>query len=291
MNQVSFPNIGLDLKLNEVAFTVFGKDIAWYGIIVTFAIVSAVLYVYYRNKQNGIITDDYLDIAIFTVVFGVIGARLYYVLTSLDQYDSFWDVFKVWEGGLAIYGGIIGGAVAAICVLIYKKMNILKFFNGLAPGCMLGQIIGRWGNFVNVEAYGSAENFEFFGLNFDISSCKDLPWIMNIEGKLYQPTFLYECVWNIIGFVLINIFYKKKKYDGQPVLWYLCWYGFGRMIIEGLRTDSLYTGGIRISQLIGFLCFVICAVLLIVFKVKKIHNDKPLYREEKTVEVKDGNNN
>ncbi|MBQ3183467.1 MAG: prolipoprotein diacylglyceryl transferase [Clostridia bacterium] len=289
MNHISFPNIGLDFNVNEVAFSIFGKDIAWYGIIVTLGIISAVLYVYYKAKKHYIVTDDFLDIAIFTVVFSVVGARLYYVLTSLDQYDSFWDVFKVWEGGLGIYGGIIAGAVAAICTLLYKKMNVLKFFNGLAPACMLGQIIGRWGNFVNAEAYGSVDTFEFFGRTYDISGCQELPWIMEANGILCQPTFLYECVWNIIGFVLINIFYNKKKYDGQPVLWYLGWYGFGRMFIEGLRTDSLYVGGVKISQLIGLVCVIVCVSLLILFRIKNVKNDKPLYREEKTVEVKDGN--
>ena len=108
---------------------------------------------------------------------------------------------------------------------------------------------------------------------------------MQANGILCQPTFLYECVWNIIGFVLINVFYNKKKYDGQPVLWYLAWYGFGRMFIEGLRTDSLYVGGVKISQLIGLVCFIVCVSLLILFKIKNVKNDKPLYRESKTIEV------
>ncbi len=284
MNFVSFPNLGIDLRLNEVAFTVFGKDIAWYGIIVTTAIVAAVLYVYWRAKQNGIVTDDFLDIAIYTVVFGVIGARLYYVLTSLDRYDSFWDVFKIWEGGLGIYGGIICGALAAIIVLLIKKMNVAKFFNGLAPACMLGQIIGRWGNFVNGEAYGSVETLEFFGHTYDISASASLPWIMEVNGVLCQPTFLYESVWNLIGFILINIFYNKKKYDGQTVLWYLSWYGFGRMFIEGLRTDSLYIGGVKISQLVGLICVIVCVGLLILFKIKNLKTDNPLYKEIKEVE-------
>ncbi len=293
MNSISFPNLGWSFSINETAVTIFGKPIQWYGIIVTLAIISAVLYAYKRSRDDGIVSDDFLDIAIFTVVSGVIGARLYYVLTSLDQYNSFWDIFKVWEGGLGIYGGIIGGAVAAICVLLYKKMNVIKFFNGLAPACMLGQIIGRWGNFVNAEAYGSVETFEFFGRTFDISGCKTFPWIMEVfeQGKnvLCQPTFLYESVWNLIGFILINVFYKKRKYDGQPVLWYLSWYGFGRMFIEGLRTDSLYVGGVKISQLIGALCVVVCVALLIVFKIKNIQNNKSLYNEVKTEEVKNGN--
>lgn len=289
MNNISFPNLGIDLQLNEVAFTIFGRPVAWYGIIVTLAIISAVLYVYWRSKQDGIVTDDFLDIAIATVVFGVIGARLYYVLTSLDQYDSFLDVFKVWEGGLGIYGGIICGAAAAIVVLLIKKMNVPKFFNGLAPAVMLGQIIGRWGNFVNGEAYGSVESFVLFGKSFDISAVKDMPFVMEVNGVLCQPTFLYECVWNIIGFALINIFYSKMKYNGQSVLWYLGWYGLGRMFIEGLRTDSLYIGDVKISQLIGLVCCLVCVAMLIFFKIKKINYNAPLYKEAKDKEVEDGN--
>lgn len=289
MNSISFPNLGWSFEVNEIALTLFGRPIAWYGIIVTSAIIAAVLYVFWRMKQNGIVTDDFLDIAIFTVVSGVVGARLYYVLTSLDQYSSFWEVFEIWEGGLGIYGGIIGGAAAAICVLLYKRMNVIKFFNGLAPACMLGQIIGRWGNFVNAEAYGSVDSFEFFGSTFDVEGIKELPWIMEANGVLCQPTFLYESVWNLIGFILINFFYNKRKYDGQPLLWYLAWYGFGRMFIEGLRTDSLYIGQVKISQLIAFVCVAVCVTLLVVFKIKKIHYDEPLYREVKTKEVEDGN--
>lgn len=283
MNIISFPNLGIkDLKIKEVAFSVFGVDVAWYGVLVTLAIISAVMYVYFRAKSKGVVTDDFLDLAIFIVICGVIGTRLFYVLTSLDQYDSFWDVFKIWEGGLAIYGGIIGGAAAAFGVLLYKKMNIPKFFDWLAPAVMLGQTIGRWGNFVNGEAFGSVERFEFLGKTFDISGMmNNNPLIMTIgDGTgvvTCQPTFLYESLWNLVGFVLINVFFKKKKYDGQVTLWYLSWYGFGRMFIEGLRTDSLITGGIRVSQLIGLLCFVICVTLLVVLKVKNYSNDKPLY--------------
>ncbi len=277
MNSVSFPNLGLEFNINEVAFNLFGRNVAWYGIIVTLGIVASVLYIYLRTKKQGIVSDDYLDIAILTIVSGVVGARLYYVLTSLDKYDSFWDVFKVWEGGLAIYGGIIGGALGAVIMLSIKKMNIIKFFDSLAPGVMLGQIIGRWGNFVNGEAYGSVESFEIFGKTFDISSVSKLPWIMNVNGVLCQPTFLYESLWNLVGFVLINIIYNKKRYDGQILLCYLGWYGIGRLFIEGLRTDSLYIGNAKISQLVALCCAIVSVTLIILFGIKNIRKDGPLY--------------
>lgn len=295
-NIISFPNLGIhDLNINKVAISIFKLDIKWYGIILTLGIVAAVLYVYFKGKKFGVIDDDFLDIAIFTVISGILGARIYYVLTSLEDYNSFSEVIAIWNGGLAIYGAIIGGAAAALIVLRMKKMNILKFFDALAPAVMLGQIIGRWGNFMNGEAYGSVKTFEFFGRFFDISTSKNLPWIMQIgsgeNAVLCQPTFLYESLWNLVGFVLINIFYNRKKYDGEILIWYVTWYGFGRMFIEGLRTDSLYIGTIRISQLIGLLCFLCGAFLLILLKIKKYNKERPIYINEKTTEVNENGNN
>lgn len=283
MNIVSFPNIGLnDLKLDPIAFSLFGHEIAWYGIIITVAIISAVMYAYFRLKQKGIITDNYLDLAIATVVFGVIGTRLFYVLTNLDQYDSFWDVFKVWEGGLAIYGGIIGGCSALIITAWIRKMYVPTVLDCVGPGVMLGQLIGRWGNFVNAEAYGSTETFVFFGKEYALNGWAEKnPFTMVINGEIYaQPTFLYECVWNIIGFVLINIFYKKKSFDGEVALWYLGWYGLGRMFIEGLRTDSLFFGNIKASQLIGLLFFVGCLITIVVLRIMKFRVIRPLYLKD-----------
>jgi len=260
-NFLSFPGLGIDeFRMDKAAFSIFGHEIMWYGIIVTLGIVAASLYVLYRAKKNeGVKTDDVLDYAIWLVVCGIVGARLYYVFTSFDQYkgDGFLDTMKnivaVWNGGLAIYGGIIAGGIALAVVSLIKKIKIGKAFDMVAPGVMLGQLIGRWGNFCNAEAYGRETS---------------LPWRMGIrpEGEtetiFVHPTFLYESLWNLVGFVLINLFYKKKKYDGQIFFLYITWYGFGRMLIEGLRTDSLYVGDFRISQVIGFLCFFFGAAVL-----------------------------
>ena len=290
----SFPGLGIDnIKLNTVAFSIFGKEVAWYGLILTFGFILSAYYCYRKLKKKGIVTDDFLDLAIYTIVFGVIGARVFYVLTTLSDYDSFLDMIAIWNGGLALYGGFIGGAVAAILVLRHKKMNIPLTFDALAPAMMLGQIIGRWGNFVNGECYGSTSLFEFFGKKFDITSLNsNNPFVMNIlrDSKIIfaQPTFLYESVWNLIGFILINIFYKKKKYDGQIFLWYITWYGFGRMIIESLRTDSLYIGAFKASQLIGLVCFLIGLISLIVLKIKNRNTIGPLYINK---EVKEDDNN
>ena len=271
MTIVSFPGLGIgEITINKVAFTlpIFGGlEVRWYGIIVTLGIVAGFLYALYRAKFEGFTADDVIDYALVTVVMAVLGARLYYVLTTLDEggYSSFYDVIAIWEGGIAIYGAIIGGALALYLVSRFKKIEnkrLPKVFDMVAPGVMLGQIIGRWGNFVNGEAHGVKVSEDFFAR-------------MGLYSRLYgrmefvHPTFLYESLWNLLGFILINIFYKKKKFDGQIILSYLAWYGFGRMFIEGLRTDSLYVGAFRISQVVGFLCFVICTTLLVYFLVRK----------------------
>lgn len=256
---ISFPGLGIEpFEIDSEAFSVFGRSIAWYALIIVTGIILAILYVMWRGKQKGISSDSILDIALLTVPCGVVGARLYYVLTSLEHYDSFWDVFKIWEGGLAIYGGIIGGAVAVIVMAKIKKLSFFTLADMISPAVMIGQILGRWGNFFNVEAYG-----------YETS----LPWRMGIyrygEWSYVHPTFLYESLWNLLGFVLINLFYGFKKdkthkqYEGQIFLMVFAWYGLGRMLIEGLRTDSLYVGPFRISQVIGLLCFLGGAGLLI----------------------------
>jgi len=258
MNTLSFPGLGIgEFTVNRTAFTVFGHEIRWYGIIITLGILLACTYIAYRAGQSGIVVDDVLDYAIFTVIFGILGARIYFVLMNLDTYDSLGEAFAIWNGGLAIYGGIIAGALTIFIVSKIKRIDPLLFFDAVAPGVMIGQILGRWGNFFNVEAYGYET---------------DLPWRMGITtktGTVYvHPTFLYESLWNLLGFLLINLFYKKKAYNGQILYFYVAWYGFGRMFIEGLRTDSLYVGPVRVSQAVALLSFLAAIGLLIWFGLK-----------------------
>ncbi|MBQ9736234.1 MAG: prolipoprotein diacylglyceryl transferase [Clostridia bacterium] len=258
-SQISFPGLGIEpFSLDSVAFRIGDFSVAYYGVIITFGIILAVLYVMWRARQVGISGDTILDIALLVVPMGVVGARLYYVLTSLDQFDSFADVFNIRGGGLAIYGGIIGGALAVIIMAHFKKISFFKLADMITPAVLIGQILGRWGNFFNAEAYGSATT---------------LPWRMGLfkggEWIFVHPTFLYESLWNLLGFILINLFYglkpekTHKKYDGQIFLMVFAWYGFGRMLIEGLRTDSLYVGPFRISQVLGLVFFVLGAALLL----------------------------
>ena len=220
-------------------------------------------------------------------------------------------MIAIWEGGIAIYGAIIAGAITIFAVCRFKKINTLKMLDAVAPAVMIGQIIGRWGNFCNGEAFGEVvtENSWLYFARMGLNS-----YNTGYETIFVHPTFLYESLWNLAGFILIHCLYKKKKFDGQVVLMYLTWYGFGRMLIEGLRTDSLYIGVFRISQVVGFLCFVLGSIALTVFLIKARRKEldsesyAPAYKkitnpasmlstdgntesEDTTEEVNDGENN
>ena len=273
MVTISFPGLGIDnFNLKSVAFTLFGKfEVRWYGLIITTGIILAIAYAAYRFKQEKVSFDDLVDMAIFAILFGIIGARAYYVLTSLEEYHSFYDVIAIWEGGIAIYGALIGGGLAIFGVCKYKKIPFLKVFDAVAPGVMIAQTLGRWGNFCNGEAFGErvAEGHPLYFMRMGLISPNTVQDFKTFAMVYVHPTFLYESLWNLIGFILINIFYKKKKFDGQIFFTYIAWYGFGRMFIELLRTDSLYVGPIRISSLVGFLCFVV-GLAFIIYKLVKI---------------------
>ena len=259
ISQISFPGLGIEpFSLDSVAFKIGKFSVAYYGLIITVGIVLAALYVIWRAKHKGISADTILDMALLVVPMGVVGARLYYVLTSLDRFHSLGEVLDIRSGGLAIYGGIIGGALAVIIMAKVKKINFFLLADMITPAVLIGQILGRWGNFFNAEAYGGPT---------------ELPWRMGLykggEWIFVHPTFLYESLWNLLGFILINWFYgfradkTHKKYDGQIFLMVFAWSGLGRAFIEGLRTDSLYVGPFRISQLLGILFFVVGAGLLL----------------------------
>lgn len=261
---VSFP--GLGIKGGEINSVAFG-GVAWYGVIIALGMLCAIAYASYRCKQQGIKIDDLIDMAIFTIFFGVIGARLFYVVFNPGNFKSFKDIIAIWNGGLAIYGGIIAGALTVFVVCVVKKLNWRKLFDAIGPGVMLAQAMGRWGNFCNGEAFGAIveEGHPLYFMRMGLISYNTYTEFGTTQMVYVHPCFLYESIWNIIGFVLINLFYKKKKFDGQIALYYFAWYGFGRMFIEGLRTDSLYIGnsGIRISQLIGFLLFMVATALIV----------------------------
>lgn len=292
MTYVSFPGFGIEpFHMDRVAFSIGKLDVYWYGVIITVGMILAVLYALYHAKIERVKSDDIIDLALALIICGVIGARLYYVLMKLDTYivtgGTFWEnlrdtvlgMINIPGGGLAIYGGIIGGFLAGIVVARRKHIRFPIIADIAGPSVIVGQIVGRFGNFINVEAYGSATT---------------LPWRMGIHlsydgGESFvssifvHPTFLYESLWNLVGLVLITVFYKKKKFHGQMFLFYMVWYGFGRMLIEGLRTDSLYIGPLRVSQWVGGITFVVGVVLMII-GIRKTKKGETEPAEAKEVE-------
>ena len=271
---ITFPNLGIAVDPNPVAFTVLGKDIYWYGIIIALGFLLAVLYMLWRAPVFGPTQDDVLDEVLWAVPVGVICARLYYCIFYWELYaDNPISILYIWEGGLAIYGGVIGGALTILVLSCVKKLPAGTMLDSAAMAVIIGQIFGRWGNFMNREAHGAVtDSFLKMGL-------------VDAGGQVvyYHPTFLYESVWNLVGFIGMHFLAKKRKFDGQMVLTYLAWYGLGRVWIEGLRTDSLYLfgTGIRVSQLVAALCVVFAGGMLAYVLLKKKPDPAQLYVNRK----------
>lgn len=258
-HSITFPHLGLEFTLNRVAFNILGKDIYWYGIIIAIGFIVASFYLSKKTIQFGYTYDNLYDLLLLCLPISIVCARLYYVIFEWKQYrENPISALYIWNGGLAIYGGIIG---AFVTIYIYgkrHKLDIAGLLDVAASGIIIGQIFGRWGNFVNAEAFGGETN---------------LPWGMSIDGaNPVHPTFLYESLWNLIGFIIIHLYCKHRKFKGQIFLIYVAWYGFGRFLIEGLRTDSLYIPStpIRVSQLLAGLSCITAIVLLILGKKNKI---------------------
>lgn len=271
VSHISFPGLGIkEFALDRVFISHGDFCIYWYGIIICLGIAAGFAIGFLRMRKLGVTADDIADFVIICVPTAIVGARLYYVLAESESYKTFYDVIAIWNGGLAIYGGVIFGIAAFVAVCRRKKKPILKMCDAATPGLLTGQIIGRWGNFFNAEAFGSSEVYEFLGKKIDISVFSESnPLRMTINGETVHPTFLYESLWNLAGFVLINIFFKKRAFDGEVLVWYITWYGLGRCVIEGLRTDSLVVGNIRISQLLALCCFVFGIIITVMIRIKK----------------------
>lgn len=265
MYPITFPNLGLSFDINPVAFSIFGKDIYWYGIIITFGIALALFLVWKicqkDTSKSKIKWDDITDFVLYAIPIGIICARLYYVIFKWDYYSqNLLDIFKIWNGGLAIYGGIIGGIITAVIFCKVRKIKFLDLCDFCAPFLALCQSIGRWGNFVNREAYGQVtESLLKMGI-----------YDSNLNEYIYvQPTFLYESICTFIIFIVLMKLNKNKKFSGQSFYVYMIGYGIARALIEGFRSDSLYLGNIRISQLLSLLFSTIFA--LIYYFVAKKH--------------------
>ena len=252
---IEFPGLGLSLN-PPVGFHIGSFEVRFYGLIIALGLILAVVYALSRKEQFGISEDDLMDGVLWIAPFAIVCARLYYCAFEWDMYkDNPISILYIWEGGLAIYGAVIGAAIGVIihCKLI-KKISVLAVLDLVSLGFMIGQMLGRWGNFFNREAHGGVtDSFLRMGLIHPELGI----------GEYYHPTFLYESLWNLVGFILIHFLSKKRKYDGQVALYYVAWYGLGRALIEGLRTDSLWWGNFRVSQVLAAGSCLIAVVLLI----------------------------
>lgn len=256
-----------EFGINPVAFTVFGRNVAWYGILICLGIILCYFYSSGRFKKEGMSSDDLLDYCLFAVPIGIIGARAFYVVTDLDSYKTFTEMLEIWNGGLAITGGIVFGLITVLVVAKVKKHNCLIVLDAIAPGVILAQAVGRWGNFFNGEVFGVRT-----GLPFAMTLSDGAVVHSNVH-----PLFLYESFFNLVGFVVMNILYRKKKYNGEIVFFYFAWYGLIRAWLETLR-DPQYNmispvfGGLFSQRvcLIGGAVGVILFALGFLLKKKKV---------------------
>ena len=266
-SEISFPSLGLTLNPPR-GFDIGPLSIHYYGLIIAIGLVLAVVYCSKRADQFGLNEDILLDGVLCVTPVAVICARIYYCAFSWELYaDNPISVLYIWEGGIAIYGSVIGAVLGVIVFCKVKKLRITAVLDLVSLGFLIGQFIGRWGNFMNREAFG-AETDSFLRMGLMKASTGEITY--------YHPTFLYESLWNFVGFVILHFLSKKRKYDGQIALGYLVWYGLGRAFIEGLRTDSLYIGPFRVSQLLAAgSCVIALAVLVILGR--KLHNPADLF--------------
>ena len=251
--------------MDPIAFSIFGLDIRWYGIFIATGMMVAILLASFTSKLKDVNYDELLNITMIAFPIAIIGARLYYVIFEFSQYkDNLVDIFNIRQGGLAIHGGIIFGMAAALIYTRYKKENFLEFADVAAPCIIIAQSIGRWGNFFNSEAHGGPVTQAFIS--------KFPSFIQNgmlIEGTYYHPTFLYESIWNVlIGLVLIYLLTKTFK-RGTVFFSYIGLYSLGRFFIEGLRTDSLMFGGMRVAQMISLTGIALWIIFLVISNKRK----------------------
>ena len=245
-------------NLSRIAITIFGIDIYWYAILIVFAILNGILWSKIYNERFGIKFNDILDLVIFMIPISFVCARIYYCVFSWDNFkENLMEIFNLRNGGLAIYGGIIGAVLTILAFCKIKKISFLDLLDFLGPVLALGQSIGRWGNFFNIEAYGTETN-----------SFIKMEIIENGITKYVHPTFLYESIVTFICFIILAILSKNRKYKGQITIIYLVIYSFARMIIEGIRTDSLMFYDIRVSQVLSLAIFIIFGIILVCKEIK-----------------------
>ncbi len=281
VGNINFPHLGIHLKNVGQDISVFDFSIAYYGIIICLGVLAGIFFATYLAKRAGMNPEIIYDFAIYEVIFSVIGARAYYVIFSWDLYkDDFWSIFNIREGGLAIYGAVIAAVLTAVVYTKVKKIPFWSLVDIGAPALVLGQAIGRWGNFFNREAFGEYTD-SFLAMQLPLSDVRtgDVTELMMkntvvVEGISYiqaHPTFFYESLWNLGVLGILLWWNKKKSFEGEIFLMYLCGYGVGRFWIESLRTDSLLIPGteLRVSQLLALVLVIVSIVLIFIKKKKK----------------------
>lgn len=276
---LKFPNLGIDIQtMNPVAFNIFGIEVYWYGIIICLGIIGGLLIAMRFAKKAHQDPEIYSEFLIYCLVGAIVGARLFYVIFAWDEYKgNLWSILALREGGLAVYGGVIGGVIVALIFTKLKKLEKSYLFDVGALGLILGQAIGRWGNFFNMEAFGSYTN-NILAMAIKVSQAKYIPdsvldKIVTIEGVPYiqvHPTFLYESLWSFGVLVLLVLYFKHKKFQGELFLMYLIGYGIGRFWIEGLRTDQLIIPGtiLPASQVLSAILVIVSVTVIIIKRVK-----------------------
>ena len=283
-DHVVFPGVNIDIKVDPTAFSIFGFEIKWYGICIAIGLFLAMGYCFRRTKQFGLDGDHLSDAVFMGLIGAVIGARAYYVIFHMESYNDIKEILAIRDGGLAVYGGIIGALILGCITCRIRKMHVLSTVDLASMGFFIGQCCGRWGNFFNQECFGTNTS-----MPWGMSGGRIQQYLINNRASLenmgifidpyktVHPCFLYESLWCLAGFLIMHFFYKHRKFDGELICIYAAWYGIGRAYIEGLRTDSLYIGDARVSQLLAVLTSAAAIVIIVIGHIRAKKNGVHLF--------------
>ncbi|MDD6990980.1 MAG: prolipoprotein diacylglyceryl transferase [Oscillospiraceae bacterium] len=283
-DNIVFPGLGIDITVDNEAFSLFGLSIKWYGVVIALGMLLAMIYCFKRTKEFGIDGDRLTDAVFAGLIGAVIGARLYYVILHAESFHDIKEIFAIRDGGLAIYGGIIGALLFGCITAKLRKLRILPTLDLAAMGFLIGQSLGRWGNFFNQEAFGCNTT-----LPWGMSGGRIQQYLANHQASLaaqgmevnpylpVHPCFLYESIWCAVGFLILHFYHKHRKFDGEVFCMYVFWYGLGRFFIEGLRTDSLYIGSVRASQMLALISAIAALAIIIIMRVRVKKKGVALY--------------
>ena len=280
-NLVQFPGLGISLEVNRVAFSIGGFNIYWYGILIGTGMLLALLWAFRIAPKIGIDVDRMIDVIFIGAVMAIVCARAYYVAMAPFEYDSVWQMLDIRDGGIAIYGAVLGAFIFGGLACRWRKVPLPPMFDLTAVGFLIGQAVGRWGNFVNQEAFGTNTDAPW-----GMISERTTSYLAGVQQELaaqgitvdplapVHPTFLYESLWCLVGFIALALYFKHRRFNGEVLLLYVFWYGLGRFWIEGLRTDSLYlVGSLRASQLLAGVSCVAALIALVVMRLR--HRGEP----------------